>query len=248
MIKKFLLTGVFIFSLSGILFADSGAVDYSLYTDVLQKYVDAQGRVNYKALKNGRETFDRFVGQIEVADVGVMTDAEQKAFWINAYNAITLKVVLDAYPVSSIRSFKLGSVLVWEFERNVARGRYSLGDIEHKILRPLGDPRIHFAINCASIGCPLLPQKPFYPKTLDEQLDNAARAFINNPDKVWLNKEKGVLYLSSIFKWFKEDFLSVSPDLSSYVKKYMNSANREYLEQNQPKVKFLDYDWSLNEQ
>jgi len=169
---------------------EGSLIDYTIWANVLKNYVNDDGGVDYEGLKANRVELDRFIAIIEETDVASLTPAEEKAFWINAYNAVTLKVVLDKYPVKSIRKINFG--LVWEVGRKVAQGKYSLGHIEHKILRPMGDPRIHFAINCASIGCPKLPNKPFYPQTLDKQLDDETKRFLNDPEKVRLDRENNI--------------------------------------------------------
>jgi hypothetical protein len=222
--------------------------DYSGWAYILGKYVDAQGRVDYQGiLKNppDKQIFDRFIESIEKADLNLLAAMEHKAFWINAYNAITMNVILDKYPVKDIRFVNFGRV--WNVARKVAGGELSLGHIEHKILRPLSDPRIHFAINCASGGCPKLPQKPFYPEMLDEQLDFEARRFIQDADKVRLDRERKILHHSSIFSWFKEDFIKEG-DLKSYMAQYMSSDDREFLKATKVSLKALDYDWNLNKQ
>lgn len=224
-----------------------GAVDYSLYAQVLDAYVNGDGRVDYRGLKADMEKLNAFVRQVEEADISAWTPVEQKAFWINAYNAITLKTVADAYPVKGIRRINFG--LVWEIPRRAAGQRLSLGHIEHKVLRPLGDPRIHFAINCASIGCPKLPNKPFYPDTLDARLDEEARRFINDGAKVRMDKDQNVLYLSSIFHWFNKDFLVAAGNFKEYILPYIvKEEDAQYLKSNDMKIKFLDYDWGLNAQ
>jgi len=138
----------------------------------------------------------------------------------------------------------------------------TLNDIEHKILRKeFDDPRIHFAIVCASIGCPVLESRAFFADDLEQRLEQTTRNFINNQDKVRLDKQENVLYLSSIFDWYKEDF-PVSVDgktkfdeykdseagIIEFVIGYFPKADQQYIAQNQPKIKYLDYDWSLNEQ
>jgi len=226
--------------------ATGNGLDYALYAKVLKTYVDDHGRVDYEGLKKNRKEFDQFISQIETTDLSVLSELEQKTFWINAYNAITMKVILDKYPVKSIRSINFG--LVWEVPRKVARQKRSLGYIEHKILRPMGDPRIHFAINCASIGCPNLPQEPLYPDQLEQQLDRETRKFINDPEKIRLDKNSNTLYFSSILDWFEEDFLVVAPDILGYITLYVNDADRRYLSENQVTLKEIKYNWNLNKQ
>ena len=224
----------------------NSSFDYNHWASVLERFVDDNGLVDYKALKAQPDGLNDFIGQIEQADLSGMSETGQKAFWINAYNAITLKVVTDKYPIGQIRFINFG--LVWEISRSVARGEKSLGEIEHKTLRPLGDARIHFAINCASMGCPKLSREPFLPQTLDEQLDAQAVRFINDPEKVRLERQAKVLYYSSIFKWFEKDFLKAAPSVKAYIMKYINEEDRLFLEQNEVKMKVLKYDWGLNEQ
>ena len=219
---------------------------YEPLAKVLSQYVDDEGKVNYAALKENSSDLDDFVASIVNTNIEVFSQNEKKAFWINAYNALTLKTVVDKYPVKSIRLINFG--LVWKMPKNVAHGKFSLGDIEHNILRKMGDPRVHFAINCASGGCPKLSQRPFYPETLDQQLNAEAKRFINDKEKVRLDRENNVLYYSAILDWFEEDFLVVEKDILSYIKKYIREEDREYLEQNTVQLKVLDYDWNLNKQ
>ncbi|MCA9400185.1 MAG: DUF547 domain-containing protein [Candidatus Omnitrophica bacterium] len=222
------------------------AVDYTPYAKVLHEFVNAQGLVDYEGLQKNRREFDRFMDIIEHFDVGTLDETQAKAFWINAYNAVTLKVVLDAYPVRGIRWINFG--LVWEWKRDVAGQKLSLGHIEHKILRPMGDPRIHFAINCASIGCPKLPNEPFYPQSLDAQLDHETRRFINDPQKVYLDRKANILYFSAIFQWFKKDFLISHSGITDYIRGYLNEADQDFINNHKIKTKVLDYDWGLNKQ
>ncbi|MFT7537896.1 MAG: hypothetical protein ACI9F2_000035 [Lysobacterales bacterium] len=224
----------------------AGVIDYTLWEKVLSTHVDDQGRVNYKGLKKSPTELDQFIEILIATDINVLSPTQQKAFWINAYNALTLMVVRDNYPTKSIR--KINFRLVWELPRKVALGKYSLGKIEHKILRPLKDPRIHFAINCASIGCPNLPNKPFYPETLDEQLDFETKRFINDHEKLRIDRTAKVLYHSAILKWFHKDFLVKYPHLLGYIMAYINESDRSYLEKNEVKIEVLDYNWGINKQ
>lgn len=220
--------------------------DYRAWKDVLARHVDSKGFVNYKGLFDDRASFDTFIDQVENADISRLSDAATKAFWINAYNAITIDIILRHYPIGSIRFVNFG--LVWQLPRRVAGGRKSLGNIEHKILRPMGDPRIHFAINCASVGCPALLSDPYAPQMLDEQLDAQARRFINDPAKVRLDKDKNILYVSSIFSWFKDDFAENEQGLINYIKRYLDEPVKSYIDTQAVRLKFLDYNWDLNKQ
>lgn len=218
---------------------------YRHYGNVLKTYVDDNGLVDYKGLKENIETLEKFIDSIKEVDVTLFNREEKLAFWMNAYNAHTLYRVAKAYPTKSIRFIDFG--FVWKKGKRVAGGTYSLGDMEHKILRKI-DPRIHFAINCASIGCPRLPKEPFYPETVDQQLEALAMEFINNREKVRLDREKNILFHSAIFKWFEEDFFVKDGGLLDYIKQYINDNDRAYLNANQVSLKTLKYDWGLNEQ
>jgi len=195
-------------------------VNYERWEKVLNTYVNDNGRVNYDGLKANRDLLDNFIAnQVENADISSFSDNGKKAFWINAYNALTMRLIVDHYPMrfGGIRSINWGRP--WSIKMKVAGKELSLGEIEHEILRkwdPI-DPRVHFAMNCASIGCPKIPNKHFNPEKLDEQLDHEARRFMNDPEKVKLDRSENTLYYSEIFKWFKQDFLAQSPDIKSYI-------------------------------
>ncbi len=168
------------------------------------------------------------------------------AFYINAYNAWTIKLILGAYP--GVRSIKdLGTLFKSPWKKRIARvdGRtLTLDQIEHDILRPqFRDPRIHFAINCAAKSCPPLRSQPYTAEQLDAQLDEMAAAFINDPKNNYLEGDR--LYVSAIFKWFAEDF---DNDVVGFFKKYATGHLKSGLEggQDRIRVKHLDYDWSLN--
>ncbi|MBZ0165358.1 MAG: DUF547 domain-containing protein [Candidatus Omnitrophica bacterium] len=226
-------------------------IDYTAWENVLNTYVNDQGRVDYQGLKANRALLDGFIQrQIENADIGALNDNEQKAFWINAYNALTLRLIIDNYPLrfGGIRTINWGRP--WSITMKAAGRELSLGDIEHDILRkwdPI-DPRIHFAINCASGGCPVLPNTHFDPAKLDQQLTSVSQQFMNNREKVRLDRSKNILYHSEILKWFEEDFLAVAPDLLAYIRKYINDDDKKYLENNKVRTTTLKYDWGLNAQ
>jgi hypothetical protein len=152
--------------------------------------------------------------------------------------------VTDNYPIKSIRRIWQ----VWDKPHAVAQGEYSLNQIEHEILRPLGDPRVHFALNCASIGCPQLSREPFDPGQLDAQLNRETRGFINNSEKVYLDKERDRVHASSIFKWFSEDFERVAGDVVSFIARYRPEEDQDFFQSDKVSLQFLRYDWGLNDQ
>lgn len=171
----------------------------------LQRALDGRvsptGRVDYASLKADPRALDAYLAELAAADLARMSAAEKKAFLINAYNAITLDVVADAWPIRSIRDLDGGKV--WTTRRfRVAGADRTLDQLEHELLRPMGDPRIHAAINCASLGCPPLSPKVYSVATLDAQLDDAARTLAASATLAG-----GTLTVSVLFDWFGDDFL-----------------------------------------
>lgn len=221
------------------------AVDHSIYADLLDKYVH-QGNVDYHGFKMEESELDQYLKVLENVDSKSLSRDEQFAFYINAYNAWTIKLILSGYP--GIKSIKeLGNILKTPWKKKICRidgDVITLDDIEHHILRPrFKDPRVHFAINCAALSCPPLWSQPFIGNTLDRQLDDATRVFINNSKRNYLDGE--TLYASKIFNWFGKDF---NDDVSGFFLKYADDNLKKELEvkNNKIKVKYLPYDWSLN--
>jgi len=223
------------------------AVDHTLYGDLLLKYVK-NGVVDYAGFKTDETKLDTYLKALENTRSDTLDRNEQFAFYINAYNAWTIKLILSGYPgIDSIKD--LGSVLKSPWKKKIVRidGEIvTLDYIEHKILRPrFKDPRVHFAINCASKSCPPLISEPYNGAVLEQQLDAVVKAFLNDPKRNRL--EENTLYASKIFKWFKDDF---SKDIIGFFLKYTEGSFRKDLAANRNrdkmKIKFLDYDWSLN--
>ena len=219
--------------------------DHSIYAALLEKYVK-KGQVDYRGFKTEEEKLDQYLKLLEKTDSDNLSGNEQFAFYINAYNAWTIKLILSGYPgVKSIKD--LGNIFKSPWKKKICRidGEViTLDDIEHKILRPrFKDPRVHFAINCAALSCPPLISEPYRGDTLNRQLDHSARAFINNPQRNYL--EDNTLYISKIFKWFPEDFKN---DVIGFLIKYAKEDLKKELESKRSKIKikYLDYDWSLN--
>ncbi|MDF1591494.1 MAG: DUF547 domain-containing protein [Desulfobacterales bacterium] len=220
-------------------------MDHSIYAGLLEKYVK-NGVVDYNGFKHDETRLDQYLNLLEETDTKNLSQGEQFAFYINAYNAWTIKLILTGYPgVKSIKD--LGSIFKSPWKKQIARidGEVvTLDHIEHDILRPrFKDPRVHFAINCAAKSCPPLRPEPYRADILDRQLDEMARAFINDPRS---NRLEGqTLYVSSIFKWFSEDF---NDDVVGLFLKYAQGDLKNRLEDSKSKFKvaYLDYDWSLN--
>lgn len=254
--------------------ADDREFGYSDYAAVLKSYVDDVGMVNYKKLKTNSEKLEAFVTsmrQLNPNSYKKWGDEEKISFWLNAYNALTLKVIVDNYPIkhSFFKSmyYPKNSIRqipgVWDkITFNVMGKDLTLKHIEHEILRKKFDePRIHVAMVCAAIGCPPLRNEPYIGKRLSEQLNDQCKKFIGNPEKVKLDHEKKKVYLSPIFKWFADDFVNKyasEKNIAKHKKKtsaalnfiatYLNEADRDYILRGRFEVKYLKYDWLLNEQ
>jgi len=220
-------------------------VDNSLYGELLQKYV-SDGKVDYAGFKTEEAKLDRYLKILEAVVPERLSRDEQFAFYANAYNAWTIKLILSGYPgVTSIKD--LGSLIKSPWKKKIVRidGKViSLDHVEHEILRPrYKDPRVHFAINCAAKSCPPLRPEPFIGNILDRQLDDSTRSFINDPKSYRL--EDNELYVSRIFKWFSEDF---NDDVFGYFLMYATGDLKKELEAKSDliRVKYLEYDWSLN--
>jgi hypothetical protein len=220
-------------------------VDHTLFGELLEKHVQ-NGVVNYAGFKAEEAKLDQYLSLLEHTNAETLGRNEQFAFYINAYNAWTIKLVLTSYP--GLKSIKdLGSIFQSPWKKEFVRinGKtLTLDDIEHKILRPrFKDARVHFAINCASKSCPPLIPEPYRGSVLDTQLDRVTGNFLNTPGNFRL--EGDTLWVSSIFKWFADDF---NDDPAGFYRTYAKGELKKQLDEkgDRIKVKFLDYDWSLN--
>lgn len=212
-------------------------VDYSTWDKLLKKYVDKDGNVDYGNFQSELGLLNSYLEQQTKNPVSEYDTNESKlVYYINLYNAATVKLILDNYPISSIKDLK-GP---WNKQVITIRGKQlSLGDIEHNILRKMDEPRIHFAINCASYSCPKLLNEAFTVEQLEEQLEKTARNFINDPNKNILKKEQ--TKLSQIFKWYKKDFTETM-SLMDYINQYSTIKMAKDTD-----IEYTNYDWSLNE-
>ncbi len=220
-------------------------VDNSLYGALLKAYVK-NGVVDYRGFKNDEAKLDRYLDVLAKTHTKTLSFNEQFAFYINAYNAWTIKLVLSDYPgIKSIRD--LGSLFKSPWDIKIARldgKKLTLDNIEHDILRPrFKDPRVHFAVNCASKSCPPLLSEPYRGEVLDRQLNRVTGAFINDPARNRL--EGSTLYVSKIFDWYKEDF---NDDIVGFFLQYAKGDMLKRLKEKgrDIEIEYLDYDWSLN--
>lgn len=222
------------------------AVDHGIFGELLGKHL-RDGKVDYQGFKSEETRLDEYLAHLETVDVDKLSKDEQFAFYTNAYNAWTIKLILTGYPgVKSIKDFGIPLIRTpWEKELvRLKSGVLTLDEVEHDILRPrFKDPRVHFAINCAAKSCPPLYHEPFTGSRLDEQLDDATRSFINDSAQYRLDGDE--LHVSRIFKWFGEDF---DNDPLSFFRKYAEGSLKEQLDSGETdiEIEYLDYDWSLN--
>jgi hypothetical protein len=221
---------------------------HAIFDSLLKKHVSEQGKVDYKGFMADSEKFDTYLTLLSTnpPDRKTWSDEEQLVYWINAYNAFTIKLIMNHYPVKSIRDIgpKLSIPLVntvWHLEFFTIGGKKaSLDEIEHKILRKeFEEPRIHFAINCASISCPQLLNRAYTVENLEAQLEQAAKNFINDAKHNILEANRAEL--SSIFLWFKSDFTRKG-SLIDYINQYANVKINKGA-----KISHIKYNWLLNE-
>tara|TARA_B100000809_G_scaffold266761_1_gene331326 strand:- start:2635 stop:3453 length:819 start_codon:yes stop_codon:yes gene_type:complete len=221
----------------GIEIIEVEAFNHSGWNILLRKHVSDKGNVNYKGFKKEELKLKSYLTSLSNNyPVDTWSNDAKMAYWINAYNAFTIQLILDNYPISSIKDIENP----WDIEFiNLGDKTFSLNDIEHKILRKMNDPRIHFGIVCASVSCPKLENVAFEASNLDSQLDSAAKEFLADPARN--NLSENSIQLSKIFKWFAKDFKNEG-SLIDFLNKYSEIT----ISQN-AKKSYKDYDWNLNE-
>ncbi len=217
--------------------AKAQGLSHATWDALLQRHVRADGLVDYKGMLRDSTALNTYLQLLSRHVPGEGAPREDRlAYYINLYNAATVKLILENYPVKSIRDLPHP----WDREWIPAGGQMlSLGQIEHQVLRKMGDPRIHFAINCASLSCPKLGKRAYTADDIDRQLDTAAREFINDPEKNHINGDK--LGLSRLFQWYKKDF-TTQGSLRAFIRRYSRTEVAPGA-----KITFLKYDWSLND-
>ncbi|MCL7753678.1 DUF547 domain-containing protein [Polaribacter sp. Z022] len=213
----------------------------SIFNELLQKHVTKNGIVDYKSFKTDKTKLDSFISYLEKTTPANSWSAnKQRAFWINAYNAYTIKIILENYPLKSIMDIKQKGKTAWKIPFAKVGGKtYTLDHIEHEILRKkLFDPRIHVGVNCASGSCPKLGNMAFTEENIEASLEQLMKEFINDTTRNKLSKKK--IQISEIFNWFKNDFTKNS-SLIEYLNKYSDTEISK-----KAKISFLKYDWTLN--
>ena len=242
--------------------ASTEAVDHSSWSTMLSRYVspgaDGVNLVDYAAWKAAdHKNLKAYLAKLQGIDPRQLGRNEQFAYWANLYNAKTIDVVLDHYPVQSIRDISINEGLLGFLKKSVGAGgpwkaqildvagkHLSLDDIEHNILRPVfKDPRVHYAVNCASIGCPNLQTEAFSGAKLDSQLNTGAKAYVNSARGITV--EDGQVRASSIYQWFQTDFGGSEAAVLEHVRQFANPALKAQLK-GKASISSYGYDWSLN--
>jgi len=231
-------------------------IDHSTWNQLLTQFVNDQGQVNYRAWKNSQsasQSLDAYLAYLSRANAQLRAGRANKlAFWINAYNAVTIKGILREYPTSSIRNHtsETGGYNIWKtLFLPVGNEHYNLDSIEHQVLRKMGDPRIHFAIVCASHSCPRLHKRAYFPQHLEAQLVHNTQNFFANPENFRWDPAQQIFFMSSIIEWFGSDFGATQADQLRYLSAYLpNDQARVAAQQNAGRISYLNYSWNLNEQ
>jgi len=233
---------------------NAAVIDHSGWQDILDEYLisDDPSGINffdYQVLQEeGSEDLAAYLAQMTSLDPRDYNRAEQFAYWVNLYNALTVRVIIDHYPVESITQISEQALAFGPWDdvvSEVAGQPVTLNDIEHRILRPIWlDHRIHFAVNCASIGCPNIQIDAFTSVNTDALLDSAARDYLQHPRALQIT-ENGLL-LSSIFDWYKGDFGENQTEVLATLSLYLTDEQRTQVQASSQQIRY-DYDWSLND-
>ena len=210
--------------------------NHDAFDSILKKYVSTEGNVNYSGIKSNWGSLRAYIASLgQSLPTATWSQEEKLSYWMNAYNAMTIDLILRNYPLESIKDIKDP----WD-QRFWKLGDkwYNLNEIEHEILRKMGDARIHFGINCASFSCPPLLNEAFIPSKVDAQLDMLSRKFINDPTRNTITSDR--VEVSKIFTWFSKDF-KTDGSLIDFLNRYSTTSISE-----NARVRYRDYDWTLN--
>jgi hypothetical protein len=231
---------LFIFMLTGFSPSMSGQ-NHTAWTSLLKKHVKQDGLVDYIEFQKEIKSLDNYLLDLRNTNPKMLSFHEAKAFWINVYNAFTIKMILDNYPIKSIMDIKYGNNSAWDHPFiNISGKNYTLNEIEKNILMGIyKDPMIHFGINCAAKGCPPLRAEAYKGSNVDQQLKQQAIIFLEN--KSWNRFDGSTWKLSKIFEWYSSDFESDSGSLEAFIQKITKVKTRPI-----PNIKYLEYNWALN--
>ncbi len=236
----------------------TGRFDHGRWDRLLARHVTREGWVDYAGLRRrDAKELQAYLDELARADIeDLRDDDERKAFWINAYNAVCVRKLLDNdIPKSVPKALFFGTNIFEERTYTIAGEKRSLDDIEHGILRPkFRDNRVHAVLVCGASSCPRLRTEAYVGRKLDAQLDEECRSWINDEKtldgerKNFLDRRRATFHGSKIFSWYKEDFGGTDAGVLEFVKRFIDASDREFIEKNDVRVKFLDYDWTLNRQ
>lgn len=230
-------------------------IDHTAWQTFLDQYLVSDSAsgihlVRYRKAKQDQaeENLSKYISQLQSTSISEYNRSQQKAFWINLYNAATVRLILQNYPIDSITDVKFGffSFGPWDEKLLKVEGKkLSLNDIEHGILRPVwNDERIHYAVNCASLGCPNLASQAYTAENTDQQLEQGAKEYIHHPRGFRWDGED--IVLSKIYKWYGVDFGSDEREILNYLKPYLPTADQTRLERFKGDIDY-EYDWALNQ-
>ena len=228
--------------------SDSKPVSHAIWDELLKEHVDEYGLVDYQGLQSDSVRLREYLSILETAhpNDSNWTEKERLAYWINAYNAYTMELILDYYPVVGIKEIKNGIPFVstvWDIKFiKIQEREYNLNNIEHGIIRKYFDePRIHFALVCAAMSCPKLQRFAYTADELDEQLDTAGESFLNDPYRNKIGKD--LTRLSKLLDWYWGDFKDKYEDRQALINKYHDGVKVTEATE----IEFLDYNWALND-
>jgi hypothetical protein len=231
--------------------------DYKVWGELLSKYYDPAKGMSYKGLKDhDKKTIDDLRHQMATVDVQALSRNDQFAYWINLYNINVVGLVVDHYPVASIKDLSTDPFIKLNvFKKDIVqtkKGAMSLNDVENdKIREGYKDPRIHFAINCAAKSCPPIRTEPYEGAKINEQLDDQVRKFLDGPHGARIEKSGGqtVVHVTKVMDWFSADFQKWGNGQINFLKRYVSGPKRNQMDAagNQIDLKFDDYDWKLND-
>lgn len=237
----------------GVTVKKENSFSHAQFDQVLKKFSE-DGKVDYKGLTRDRSDLDEYITSLSSVSkkaFNAWSEHEQIAYLINYYNAATIQLIIDNYPVKSIKDLGGFFSSPWKKEFiNLFGAKRSLNHIEHEILRKrYKEPRVHFALVCASIGCPILREEAYTGELLVAQLKDQALNFLADPNKNYWDPKSKTLYLSPIFKWFAEDFEKQSGAVWAFIYPYLPKEERKSIQaltQGKPRIRYTNYDWNLN--
>ena len=221
-------------------------------SEILDRYRDSHGKMNYFALMADKLMVN-YAETLSYLDLSTLETREaQLAFWINSYNALSFYGVVKKLEKDSDFA-KRGNKSLFSRVRFFAVQKFSVGGknytlktIEDNIRKEFEDPRIHFALNCSSLGCPFLKDGLYSAENLDKELDAATKLYLSSAEGLRLDKEEGILYVSMIFKWYKKDFEATGKKIIEYIREFAPDHIREFIDEKNDNLKYIEWDWTLN--